>query len=60
LSSRQRARQQAEWNADPAAHWRVENGVVVNDGKGVFLTTDALVEFVDIYPPRPDAISTRL
>lgn len=36
----ERAKQQAEWNADLAAHWRVENGVIVNDGKGVFLTTD--------------------
>ncbi len=26
--------------ADIREHWRVENGVLVNDGKGLFLTTD--------------------
>jgi hypothetical protein len=26
--------------ADIQQHWRVENGVLVNDGKGLFLTTD--------------------
>ena len=36
----ERAKRQAEWDADLASHWRVENGVIVNDGKGVFLTTD--------------------
>jgi|694.fasta_scaffold83032_5 hypothetical protein len=36
----ERAKRQAEWDADLAAHWKVENGVIVNDGKGVFLTTD--------------------
>jgi Domain of Unknown Function (DUF1080) len=27
--------------ADIQAHWRVENGELINDGKGLFLTTDA-------------------
>ena len=36
----ERARRQAGWDADMAEHWKVENGVIVNDGKGVFLTTD--------------------
>ena len=36
----ERAAKQAEWNADMAAHWKVENGVIVNDGQGAFLTTD--------------------
>jgi len=31
---------QAKWNADRDAHWRVEGGAIVNDGKGVFLTTE--------------------
>jgi hypothetical protein len=35
-----RAKRQAEWDADLAVHWKVENGVIVNDGKGVFLTTN--------------------
>jgi hypothetical protein len=29
-----------EDNADMAKHWRVENGEIVNDGDGVYLTTD--------------------
>lgn len=36
----ERARRQVEWNADMAAHWKVEDGVIVSDGQGVFLTTD--------------------
>lgn len=36
----ERARRQADWNADLAAHWKVDGGVIVNDGHGVFLTTD--------------------
>lgn len=30
----------AEWNADRDMHWKVENGEIVNDGHGVFLTTE--------------------
>lgn len=33
------ARQEAEAK-DLAAHWKVEDGVIVNDGQGVYLTTD--------------------
>ena len=36
----ERAKRQAEWDADMATHWTVENGVIVSDGHGVFLTTD--------------------
>jgi len=36
----ERAAKQAEWDADVAAHWKVENGVIVSDGHGVFLSTD--------------------
>lgn len=36
----ERAKRQQEWNADMAAHWKVEDGVIVSDGHGVFLTTD--------------------
>ena len=28
----ERAQRQADWNADMAAHWKVENGVIVSDG----------------------------
>lgn len=36
----ERGKRQADWNADMTAHWKVEGGVIVSDGKGVFLTTD--------------------
>ncbi len=39
-TDQERADRQAKWNADMAAHWKVEDGVIVNDGHGVFLTTD--------------------
>jgi hypothetical protein len=29
-----------EWNEDVKKHWRVEKGELVNDGSGVYLTTD--------------------
>lgn len=38
-SDEERARHQAEWDAGVAAHWRVEDGELVNDGEGPFLTT---------------------
>lgn len=36
----------AKWTADARAHWRVENGELVNDGHGAYLTTDG--EFGDV------------
>lgn len=30
----------AKWQEDAKAHWTVENGELVNDGHGVYLTTD--------------------
>ena len=36
----ERVAQQAGWDTDMAAHWKVADGVIVNDGHGVFLTTD--------------------
>jgi len=35
-----------EWTKDAKAHWSVENGELVNDGKGAYLTTDK--DFGDI------------
>lgn len=29
-----------KWTADAKEHWRVDNGELVNDGKGAYLTTD--------------------
>lgn len=38
--------QLAEWDADMKAHWTANDGAIVNDGHGVFLTTDK--EYGDI------------
>jgi hypothetical protein len=35
-----------EWTADAKKHWKVENGELVNDGNGAYLTTDK--EYGDI------------
>lgn len=35
-----RAKKIAEWTADAMKHWSVENGELVNDGHGAYLTTD--------------------
>jgi hypothetical protein len=39
-SDEERAGRRKKWNDDLAAHWKVEDGIIVNDGRGVFLTTD--------------------
>ncbi|MFM8735837.1 MAG: DUF1080 domain-containing protein [Pirellulales bacterium] len=36
----ERAKRQAEWDADMRRHWTVAEGAIVGDGQGVFLTTD--------------------
>src|SRR5438270_7537439 len=40
LPEDQRQAQIAKWTADAKAHWKVENGELVTDGKGASLTTD--------------------
>ena len=39
-TTEERAKRQADWDADMRRHWTVENGLIVSDGQGVFLTTD--------------------
>ena len=39
LPEEARAEKQAADNADLHQHWRVVDGVIINDGQGVFLTT---------------------
>lgn len=46
MSDEERAKQIAAWTEDAKKHWRVENGELVNDGRGAYLTTDK--EFGDI------------
>lgn len=41
LSAEQLAAKKTTSLDDIRAHWRVENGELINDGKGLFLTTDA-------------------
>ena len=40
MSAEERAQKRETAPADLRQHWRVENGEVVNDGQGVYLTTD--------------------
>jgi hypothetical protein len=46
MSEEERARKRAEDMPDFKQHWRVENGELVNDGRGVYATTDK--DFGDI------------
>lgn len=34
------AKQKDAWNQEIAAHWKIEDGVIVNDGHGAYLTTN--------------------
>jgi hypothetical protein len=40
MSANKKAAKQKEYNADMKKHWSVENGEIVNDGLGPFLTTN--------------------
>jgi hypothetical protein len=40
LSDADRRAQVEKWTEDARKHWTVENGELVNDGKGAYLTTD--------------------
>ncbi len=46
MSDDERAKQIAAWTEDALKHWRIEDGAVINDGEGPYLTTDR--EFGDI------------
>ncbi|MFG0295199.1 MAG: DUF1080 domain-containing protein [Maioricimonas sp. JB045] len=45
MSDEERQAQIDKWTADAKEHWSVENGELVNDGHGAYLTTDR--EFTD-------------
>jgi hypothetical protein len=38
----------AEWTTDANSHWRVENGELVNDGKGAYLATDRVFGDIEL------------
>ena len=40
LSPEERAKRVGDWTADAKRHWTVENGELVNDGKGAYLATE--------------------
>lgn len=40
MSDEERKAKMAEWQADAEKHWTVENGELVNDGKGAYLVTN--------------------
>ncbi len=40
LSAEERAKKIAGWTADAEKHWSVQNGELVNDGHGAFLSTE--------------------
>ncbi|HEX5051584.1 MAG TPA: DUF1080 domain-containing protein [Planctomycetota bacterium] len=40
MTPEQRAAMRAEDDAEVAKHWRIDNGELVNDGEGAYLTTD--------------------
>lgn len=46
MGEEERAKQIATWTEDAKQHWSVENGELVNDGQGAYLTTDQ--DFGDI------------
>src|SRR5205823_11420033 len=48
LGADERAKKIAAWTDDAKKHWSVENGELVNDGHGAFLTTDKDYGDVDL------------
>lgn len=40
MNEADRAARLAKWAEESEGHWKVENGILVNDGQGAYLTTD--------------------
>src|SRR5262245_8775624 len=56
MTSEQKAAAQAAWDEDLKKHWRIENGELVNNGRGAYLTTEkdyGDVEFLIEYKIAP-------
>ncbi len=43
MSEEDREAKKAEWMADAMLHWTIENGELINDGFGAYLTSDAML-----------------
>jgi hypothetical protein len=60
MSKEEQAKKITEWDKDFKSHWRTENDELVNDGQGVFATTDrdyADIELLIEYKTAPIADS---
>ena len=63
MSAEEKAKQLAEGAEDMKKHWRVEDGEIVNDGQGAYLTTDkdyGDIELFDRFQDRPQGRQRRL
>jgi hypothetical protein len=49
LSDDEKAARRADGTADARKHWSVDNGDLVNDGNGAYLTTDRELENIDFW-----------
>ena len=49
LSADEKAKVLAEGAEDMTKHWKVQDGVIVNDGQGVYLTTDKDFGDIELY-----------
>ncbi len=49
LSAEERAKKIADSLSDLAAHWKVDNGELVNDGKGLYMTSDKNYRDYELY-----------
>ncbi len=49
MTDEERAKMRSDSLADVNAHWRVEDGELINDGHGLYLTTDELIGDAEIW-----------
>lgn len=49
MSEQERTKQLDDWTKEARDHWRVEDGVLINDGKGPYLTTDRDYGDIELY-----------
>lgn len=49
MSEEERAKQFDAWTEDARQHWRVEDGVLINDGQGPYLTTGKDYGDIELY-----------